>query len=1184
MPAERPVCDAAVRERLARDLETTFLVEASAGTGKTRVLVDRYVSCVLDPRREGDVRRVAAITFTEKAAAELRQRVRERFERMIAGLEGELEPRATATVARALEQLEQAPIGTIHCFAGRLLREFCVVAAVDPAFEQLDPLAAEIERGRLWEQWLSTLVSADAASAGAEPGGFAAPGGAEPGAGAVATWLRQLLDAGVRLETVRALAVEPGGLFDERYDLDPVPPPPARPDLSAGIAVLTRSAAEFAAFCTDACCSEVDKGLAIARELIALARACAADAGVCRAPGDEVRLLRAVAQAASPTNKGNKNNWDAALGGKERFIDDYTAIVAEAQALLDEYAIWLTNVAAAVADSFVRWAASELQRSGKLDFSDLLGQLRELLVRDLEARRELQQRFDAILVDEFQDTDPLQAECVLFLCESEPRAAVWRDVALQPGKLFVVGDPKQSIYRFRRADIALYDEVTKLIAGQADGSGAVLAIEQNFRTTPTLVEWVNEAFAEVFDSDAAEGRQPRYQRVAPFRPPADEPSLTILVADEEEGDGGRRPGADAAHRGEARALAALLREMQAGGEASTVAERAAAVGDRELRRPLAWGDIAVLVKATTHLEKYESAFRDAGVPYRIEGGKTYFRRSEVEDALLCLRAIDDPLDGPALYGALHSSLFGFSDDELFHFWAAGGVFDVFAAQRLAGAPDGVDPPAAVAAALATLRDLHRQRFDLAPDLLLTELLRVTFAHEVLAATAPGAAQALANLDQLVDRAKAFVAAGGGGLTAFLDWAADAGGGAGERESLADDEGDAVHVLTIHGAKGLEYPVVVLAGGASLSGHGSGDRPVRLQIDRVNRRAAIALDVAELGKGKLDTPAWRELHERDKEMDRSEQRRLLYVAATRARDRLIIGVHSPLVSKGKGTPTTALLAPLADRLPAPGAVTERLAEGARLAVPWSAVTAEAPLRGAARPATAAAPAGVDALLEKRAAWCETRAAQLAQAAQPLPATSPSALERLDESPVAEYVVARSTALALGSAVHRVMELCDLNDAASLPALAESAAREFGHAEIASLVLERAQTCWAAATLRRAAASPELYRELPIAAMLDGVIVSGAIDLLFRNPDAAVVTGTAGRPSSTDPDAGTWTIVDYKTDRDADPDTLRNRYAPQAAAYARAVEAATGGVVDEIILVAAATGTEVPIACKNSARSC
>ena len=1122
---ERMVCDQDVRDRVTGDLGTTFLLEAGAGTGKTRVLVDRYVKCVLDDQLgTGDVRTAAAITFTEKAAGELRQRVREEFEAR--AVKAETGSAAADAIERALAALDDAPISTIHGFAGRLLREFPVEAGVDPAFEQLDALGSDIERARLWEEWLTELAAGDALEDAIE--------------GVIRRrerdWLARLLRAGVKLDDVRELAAGPKGLFGERYDLDPAPGPPAEPDLAAGLIGLAAPLARLRAFCAAACCDFADKGFAAAMNLVEAGEPLHAE------PPADLDLLAAALYAlpakTNPTAPGGiKGNWDAAAGGKDELQARYQAAVAVVTELRDVYAEYVTGLAVAVADSFARWAGQVQVSSGRLDFTDLLGRLRDLLAGDLAARRALQQRFRYLLVDEFQDTDPLQAEIVFLLCEREPRAADWRDVILTPGKLFVVGDPKQSIYRFRRADISLYDQVKRLVAGQPGGTGVVPAIRQNFRTTPAAVAWVNNVFADVFESDEAEGRQPGYQWVEPYRPPADGARVAVLLG-REYGSGGAGE-ADAARLDEARALAALLLQMH-GADAARwyVQDRDGAEGappEGEPARPPRWGDVALLFRATTGLEIYEQALREAGVPYRVDGGKSYFARREVADALLCLRAADDAADGPALYGALHSSFFGFSDDDLFLFWAAGGRFDLFAAEQ---------PPKheAIVAALGTLRALHERRVEWEPHEMAAELVRLAHGTEFFAATGAGAPQAIANLEKLVERARAFSAAGGGGLGAFLSWAAEAGDAAGEGESQVDDEGDVVHVLTIHKAKGLEYPIVVLVGGA-LGGSGRGGEPI---VDRAARRLAIKLKAELPGAAArdLEPKAYTDLSDREKKMAASEARRLLYVAATRARDRLVVSCFGKLTT-AKGEPAGVLLGAIAAALPAPAAAapTEETEEGGLLVLPPT----EPPERREPQKAPDAA-----TMVAARGAWLAEREALLADARRPAKATSPSGLEHVDEEVRSGGPGAppgRARALALGSAVHRVMELCDLTDGSSLPAIAAAVTLEAGWPDLAERAAALAGACWRAAPVRAAAASLEVYRELPIGALLNGAVVSGAVDLLYRDGDE-------------------WIVVDYKTDRGADAGVLRERYTPQGAAYAVAVEAATGDTVREVVFVAAA----------------
>ncbi len=525
-------------------------------------------------------------------------------------------------------------------------------------------------------------------------------------------------------------------------------------------------------------------------------------------------------------------------------------------------------------------------------------------------------------------------------------------------------------------------------------------------------------------------------------------------------------------------------------------------------------------------------FREAGVPYRVDGGKAYFARREVDDALLCLRAVDDPSDGPAVYGALHSSFFGFSDDELFLFWAAGGRFDLFAAQP--------EAHAAVGAALATLRELHERRAASEPHELAADLVRVARASEFLAATGPGGAQAIANLEKLVDRARAFSGAGGGGLGAFLVWAAEAGDASGEQESQVDDDGDVVHLLTIHKAKGLEYPIVILVGGA-LSGGGRGGDPI---VDREERRLAIKLKAELPGAPARDLEPRRytALREREKLMEASESRRLLYVAATRARDRLVVSCFGHLTNKD-GSPAAVLLGPIAGALPSPGPISEEYEDGGLLVLP-----ARVPPRLDEQDG---APDEQD-LAGARSGWRERRDAVLDRARRPAAATSPSGLEHVDESvstggPGAP--AGRGRALALGSAVHRIMELCDLGDEASITSVAAAVAAELERPDLALEAAELARTCWRAAPVRAAAAGPGVvYRELPIGTLVDDVVISGAIDLVYR-------------------DGEQWVVVDYKTDRVTEPEVLRQRYQPQGAAYALAVEAATGEQVREVCFVAA-----------------
>jgi ATP-dependent exoDNAse (exonuclease V) beta subunit len=381
------------------------------------------------------------------------------------------------------------------------------------------------------------------------------------------------------------------------------------------------------------------------------------------------------------------------------------------------------------------------------------------------------------------------------------------------------------------------------------------------------------------------------------------------------------------------------------------------------------------------------------------------------------------------------------------------------------------------------------------------------------------------------------------LAAFLVWAAEAGDAAGEQESQVDDEGDLVHLLTIHKAKGLEYPIVVVYGGAR-GGGGGGGEPI---VDRSRRSVAVRLKVELPGSPSrtLEPRAYVDLAEREKLMAESELRRLLYVATTRARDHLVISCFGSPLTKAGDPAKGALLGPVAGVLPEPAELEREYEDGGLLVLPPSAAPP--------REAPDAAP-GAAQLLREREAWLDLRRTRLARAGAPAPATSPSGLEHVDDDAGTGgrgAPAGRAKALALGSVVHRIMELCDLADPASVAAVAEAAAAELERPDLAREAADLAGACWHAAPVRAAARASrgEVYRELPVGFVAGEVIVSGAIDLLYR-------------------DDGGWVVVDYKTDRAAESEVLLARYRPQGAAYALAAEAVLGeGSVREVCFVAA-----------------
>ena len=1115
--------DDSARRAATTDLGATLLLEAGAGTGKTTVLVERYLQCL---RNGAPAPRVVAITFTEKAAGELRLRVRQSL-----GRESSAEgvPPATADLlGQALAAIDEAPISTIHSFAARLLRERPVEAGIDPAFSQLDAIESDLLTTHLWTEFVTAALGGD--------------GEAAPGAEAVA----DVLKAGVSLETLRDVVLGGKGLFHQRYDLGARFERPASPDLHADLPELEPPARRLLRHCADLGRDETDAGLKLA------VRAASETLKLCDDPPGDLHSLAAQLATLPLWKKdpgGRQGTWGGKQG-KEEFFDRYQELRRPWAEARERYETFVAASGLVAAHAFIAFAEREQLRRGVLDFADLLGRLRDLLRDRPDVRRDFQQAFDFLLVDEFQDTDPLQAEIVFLLAEDgegrtdEELAGDWRDVRLKEGKLFIVGDPKQSIYRFRRADIKLYDLVKGLLQEKCGGE-ADRHITRNFRTVSPVVDWVNDVFADVIGADEEKGRQPAYVPLLSDRAASGGgPRVTVLygqdVADEATPE---------ARRIEARACAAFLLEAHESRDGAW--DVCVKDGDAEVWRPPLWSDVTVLFRSFTSLEHFEEAFRGAGVPYRVDGGRTYFGRREVADALLALRAVADAADPPAVYGTLHSSLFGFSDEELVAFRAAGGCFDYLADEQ-------PGDRTAIVEALGVLRGLHELRLDAEPHVVLAELLGRTHALEFHAARGEEGRRAIGNLEKLVDRARAFSGAAGGGLGEFVRWAASAVDAGDEAESAGEDPGDVVRIMTIHKAKGLDAHILVVAAGTHKP---MADGKVPL-IDRSTEphTAGIFLAAAKPGGVKLPsgetygfaTPGYAARLEQEKAMVASERRRLFYVAATRARDHLVV------LNIGKPD-ANCLLQPWVTTLPEQGSI-----EADAPQVLEHVVLRRAPEREPLP--TDEEPPALEALVARREAWSARREADFAAASLPAGHATPSSLERLDdlhadgppgddarsdESGLTASHAGRGDALALGGAVHRALELCRLDDPASVAAAAAVAADEALIPHLGERVADLAAACLLSAPVREAA-GVEHWREVPVGLSLgpDGLL-QGAVDLVYER-------------------GGELVIVDYKTDRDADVGAAERRYALQLGAYALALTQATGRPVAEAWIVMAAGG--------------
>ncbi|MFQ5692187.1 MAG: UvrD-helicase domain-containing protein, partial [Nitrospinota bacterium] len=637
-PAERPLADADDRMRAVTARDRNLLVTAGAGTGKTALLTERLLNLFFRRDDPAAPAQCAALTFTHRAAGEMADRLREYLERFldwaagggpepgreevpariyreIAGRHGWTDEEMGEIARRTLRDLELASISTYHSFAARLLKLYPLPAGVDPFFVEDDGTVFEERFARRWEEWLA--------------------GELWVGGPREALWRRTLgaFDLSALGELAKRLCAETislesleGALGDGTFFEAP------GGWLEGEIGAARELTGRF---------EENRKIQDWTRKAVEVLEAFAGGA-----PEEDVRNLAARIQGNMP--------------GKVQSIspEDYEACkrvitLARGVASLDRRAV---EDALAALLPFAREFREDFVRSGHLTFDGLLVRARDLLRDHREIRRELKDRFRHLLVDEFQDTDPLQYEIVLYLAEARgAEAGDWRDVRLEAGKLFIVGDPKQSIYSFRGADIEAYQTLVERVI-----EGERLALRVNFRSHDRIVGAVNGMFGRLIRE--REAVQPGYLPAEP-RPggPAalEAQKVEVRVVRPEPG---RTWNAEEAAEGEARELARWIREDLVG--------RAEIPDPSGETRPVRYGDVAVLLRKMTGIGPYVNALRERAVPHVVETGRGFFETQEVTDFLNLLASLAYPEDRLALAGVLRSPLGGLADKELYD-WARG---------------------------------------------------------------------------------------------------------------------------------------------------------------------------------------------------------------------------------------------------------------------------------------------------------------------------------------------------------------------------------------------------------------------------------------------------------------------------------------------------------------------------------
>jgi ATP-dependent helicase/nuclease subunit A len=1121
--------DQAERERLLAELDATFFVEAGAGTGKTTALVRRVVELAKAGRMS--MLGLAAITFTEAAAAELRDRVRQGLESAAADDELAAESRSRCEVAA--REVDLAAIQTVHAFAGALLRTFPIEAGLPPGFGTLDQIQRDLAFDERFRAWLYDEV----------------PEEGNPAREAV----RRIFALGMTPDRLRELA---RGLQDQ-YDLLEAEPlaTGARPALgwdspepADAIQVAQRWGAELEGLLPMLEHARDPAAGRLAREV----RNVQFVAGRMRQAADDDEALEALQGFLQryPRRSGAQSEWHQ---GYEQDVRDIKAAFKDSRAevedaLAEHRAAALGALLGHLRDLTLRYAA-ERKRQGMATFHDLLTWTRDLLRDHPDVRRRAQARWQRLFVDEFQDTDPLQAEIAVLLA-SEPNQAEerdWRELRLVPGMLFLVGDPKQSIYRFRRADIAMYDAIYERFADAAER----LSLVQNFRSVAPVIRWVNHHFT--VDMDGERGVQARYTELHP------RPGGETTLADADCGVrllGGFVDGKAAMRaREEADAIARLVRRMVAEGWPVLDPESGQP-------RPVRYQDVCLLMPTRTNLRWLERKLEAYDLPYRMQSGTLVLNTQEVRELLACLRAIDDPSDQVALVAALRSPAYGCSDAELLQWAEADGALSYLREEG------GCDGP--VREAFVSLRGFHMRRLDHSAAITAERFIRQRMLAEQ-AFGHPRPREAWRRLRYVVAQARALAGSGQPTLRALLDWLEGL-----QRTSFYDAESptpeadeDAVQLMTIHGAKGLEFPVVILTG---LGSRPRDQSTIAFVPDRIGGQLHVRC-------GEFQTPGYAREHEQ--QLDAAERVRLLYVAATRAREHLVLSLfrgkdpcHAQRIADILAGDGIALCQeiplPIELELTQPIPV-EQSSTSASRTPGMNAQRDAAPVR--AEPVDAPTEQSIaetaEAHREAENAWMEQRARRLAGYASQRHVTPTglakrqaggiAPLEFEDEElapPTREETVSSvlfrggRAQTGVGRAVHAVLQTINLSTLDGLELLSQAAAEQYGVPDRAERIARLTRQLQQSATLQRVLTEGRYWREVPVATQLNGEILEGIIDLLHE--------------SST----GELTIVDYKTDSvpdDADRQQLLDYYRVQMAAYALALRSSTKREVANTVIL-------------------
>ncbi|MDO9530181.1 MAG: UvrD-helicase domain-containing protein [Syntrophales bacterium] len=1022
--------DEKYRKMIVKDIDVSMLVEAGAGSGKTSSLVNRMLALIAEGKCT--VGRMAAVTFTRKAAAELKGRFQMALEE---ALKKEKDRLKRDNYDRALSRLDLLFTGTIHSFCARLLRERPIEARLDPDFEELEEDETLILRDQCWSEYLQMLHTGETPV------------------------LKQIESIGLNpsdlINAYQAAAQYPEvEIIREKLE---------RPDFGKEKRLLM----DYLDRAINALPATVpEKGWddlqTILRKAVLRRRNLNIEKDV-----DFIKMLSGLDKSGRVTQK-KWSTSDIAKEQKAAFDRFRTDIVVPC---LKKWRSYCHYFVMELVEPAIDYFKRHREKNSILNFNDLLLKAATLLRNNPEVREYFRERFSHILVDEFQDTDPIQAEVILYLTGDNLNETSWRRLKVRPGALFIVGDPKQSIYRFRRADIDTYNEVKSVIK---DSGGRIIPLTTNFRSLPSICDWLNPIFKGKFP-DKANQHQPAFESLNSF---------------EKVNDGGvRRITIPSVARNKQEEIAWLDAERIA----SWIDQ---ALKEKDYDGP---GDFMILLRYKKHLPVYASALEARGIPYEITGGTGFNESEELRQVLNLLQAIAEPEDQVALIAAMRGAFFGISDDLLYRFYKGGGCFSYLVPQEQCEdeeARNRIEP------IFGKFLQFYRWTRTTPPATALTMILdhlgiiplavtkdmgdsRAGNLLKALELTMWESARAPTSFAALVERL--------GKYYKELDI---------EALTIEPGKKDAVRIMNLHKAKGLEATVVFLADPLRESSH----EPETHISRKEDTPVGYFMASCKKGEYKYETiglpPDWETYQEIEQKYQQAEEDRLLYVAATRAKRLLVISTYPGKPGKGAWTDFYTYLEEVKEL--------ETYAE-------------EEAIIDKGQIASEEFEAGIKETAEKIARskiftyYTETVTAMVEASSGEMPFSEDT-----------------GRGMSWGRIIHRMLETAAKDETVDLGILAENLLKEEGRplsekdSAVATVNAVISSDLWG----RMKKADTALF-ETPFSfKRKEGEapkIVSGVIDLIFKEKKG-------------------WIIADYKTDRvDGNLDALTRYYRPQIEMY-------------------------------------